>query len=68
MRRHMYFLAVGQQKPVGLAMLVDEKLVHDAGDFGQVVGVDPMHCKLLASNCQSVLAVTSQGACQQLNI
>jgi len=45
MRRHMHLLAVRQQKSVGLAVLVDEKLVYNARDFGQMIGIDPMHCK-----------------------
>src|SRR5882672_1930889 len=45
MRRHMDLAAIGQQKAIGLAMLVDQKLVHGAGDFRKIVGIDPMHCK-----------------------
>ena len=44
-RRHVNLAAVGQQKSIGFTMLVDQELVHGAGDFGQVVGVDPMHHK-----------------------
>src|SRR5438477_12266242 len=67
MRRHMHLLAVGQQKPVGRAMLIDEKLVYGAGDFGQMVGIDPMHCEapcVRLSECPDDL---SQGACQGLS-
>lgn len=34
-----------RQKPVGLAVLVNEKLVYGAGEFRQMVGIDPMHSK-----------------------
>jgi hypothetical protein len=41
----MHLSSVGQQKAIGFAVLVDEKLVYGAGDFGQMIGIDPVHFK-----------------------
>src|SRR5258705_10052224 len=43
MRRHVHLASIGQQKAIGFAVLVDEKLVHGPADFGEVIGIDPMH-------------------------
>src|SRR6267142_3809384 len=45
MRRHVHLASIGQQKAIGFAVLVDEKLVHGPGDFREVIGIDPMHVK-----------------------
>jgi hypothetical protein len=43
MRRHVHLASIGQQKAIGFAVLVDEKLVHGPANFREVIGIDPMH-------------------------
>jgi len=65
MRRHVHLASIAQQKAIGFAVLVDEKLVHGPADSGKVIGIDPMHVEAPCVRLSGSPATSSQGACQE---
>ena len=42
-RLEMHFRTVDQEHSVGVAVRVEQEAIESPGDFGQVVGIEPMH-------------------------
>jgi hypothetical protein len=60
-RRNMNFPSIGEKKAVSFPVFVDEELIHGSGDFGQMVGVNPVHGVSLRVTVRSVPSLHRKG-------